>query len=270
MTRETKPNADPSPRAHELQQDIDKPLMVTELSSEVGHGTHDYEVYVRTAELLSLQHSSDERVHPDELAFQIVHQVQELWLRLLAQECVALVDRVDRDRWSQSQRVLERCQRILRSLCEAMDVLSTLTPAAFQVIRRSLGDGSGLQSPGFAAFRRAATAIDESLKDAFERAGVSLEHVYQTEEPAHLLTLAESLVDFDVAFQRWLVEHFHLVRRTIGVDRKVSALDGFPTKALEVRMKRPLFPELWELRVELTQEWKRDGGIAPGCPRSTG
>ncbi len=270
MAHERKPASTRSPRAQELQEAIEKPLMVTELSSEVGHGKHDYEVYLRTAELLSLQYPESERVHPDELAFQVVHQVQELWLRLLAQECVALVDRVDHDQWGQSQRVLERCQRILRSLGEAMEVLSTLTPAAFQVIRRSLGDGSGLQSPGFAALRRAAAAIDESWKAAFDRASVKLVDVYRDESPAHLLTLSESLVDFDVSFQRWLVAHFQLVRRTIGVHRKVSALDGYPTKALEVRMKRPLFPELWDLRVGLTQSWERTGGKAPGCPRSTG
>jgi tryptophan 2,3-dioxygenase len=258
----------PSDRATNLQEAIDRPLAVSEISSDVGRGTHDYEVYLRTVELLSLQHPVHERVHPDELAFQIVHQVQELWLRLLAQECVALVDCIDTDQWAKSQLALERCHRILRSLREAMDVLATLTPAAFQVIRRSLGDGSGLQSPGFAAIRRAVAVVDEARRAAFERASVTLDEVYRAEKPAHLLTLCESLVNFDVAFQRWLVAHFHLVRRTIGVHREVSALDGYPTKALEVRMKRPLFPELWDLRVGLTKSWERPGGIAPGCPRS--
>ena len=256
-------------RAARLQEAIDQPLAVTEISSEVGHGAHDYEVYLRTVELLSLQHPVHERVHPDELAFQVVHQVQELWLRLLAQECVTLVDCVDTDQWSKSQLVLERCFRILRSLEEAMEVLATLTPASFQVIRRSLGDGSGLQSPGFAAIRQAVSVVEEARRAAFERASTTLEAVYREEKPAHLLVLCESLVNFDVAFQRWLVAHFHLVRRTIGVHRDVSALDGFPTKALEVRMKRPLFPELWDLRVALTKSWSRPGGHEPGCPRST-
>ena len=71
----------------------------------------------------------------------------------------------------------------------------------------------------------------------------------------------------DELFQLWLVTHFMLVRRTIGVDRTVQALDGYPTKALEVRMKKPLFPDLWDVRVRMTRDWDRDGGVPPGAPR---
>src|SRR5579872_5925809 len=38
-----------------------------------------YEQYLRTQELLSLQKPEDELVHHDELQFQVVHQVFELW-----------------------------------------------------------------------------------------------------------------------------------------------------------------------------------------------
>lgn len=255
-------------RADRLQEAIDRPLRVSEISADVGRGDLDYEVYLRTPELLSLQHSVEDRVHHDELSFQISHQVQELWLRLLAQECVAVVRSIDRDQWSKALLSIERCDRILRALREAMDVLATVTPAAFQVIRRSLGDGSGLQSPGFAALRRSVAVIEEARRAAFERESVTLSDVYEEESPGHLLVLCEALADFDVLFQEWLTTHFHLVRRTIGVHREVAALDGYPTKALEVRMKRPLFPEIWDIRVVLTKSWQRAGGIAPGCPRS--
>jgi tryptophan 2,3-dioxygenase len=80
--------------------------------------------------------------------------------------------------------------------------------------------------------------------------------------------LAEQLCDWDGAFQTWLMAHFLLVRRTIGIDRTVHALDGFPTQALPARMTKPLFPELWDLRVEMTQRWRREGGFSPGQERS--
>ena len=80
--------------------------------------------------------------------------------------------------------------------------------------------------------------------------------------------MAEQLCDWDGAFQTWLMAHFLLVRRTIGVDRAVRALDGFPTQALPARMTKPLFPELWDVRVEMTKRWAREGGFAPGQPRS--
>src|SRR4051812_19206346 len=41
----------------------------------------DYARYMRTDELLSLQHKSDEISHRDELLFQVVHQTTELWLK---------------------------------------------------------------------------------------------------------------------------------------------------------------------------------------------
>ncbi len=247
---------------------IDGPIHVPEIDAEVGKGELDYEVYLRTSELLSLQHSTEERCHPDELAFQVVHQVQELWLRLLNQRLVALVDLIDADAPSSVHRTINRCVVILESMCSSMDSLSTLMPADFQIIRRNLGDGSGLQSPGYAALRQAGAVVEEARQACFERAGVSLETVYRTHEPEYLVALCESLLDLDVAYQRWLVAHFYLVRRTIGVHRDVPALDGYPTKALEVRMKRPLFPELWDVRVALTRGWNREGGVAPGAPRS--
>ena len=46
-----------------------------------GSGASDYERYLRTDELLSLQKAAGERVHHDELLFQTVHQSSELWLK---------------------------------------------------------------------------------------------------------------------------------------------------------------------------------------------
>ena len=47
-----------------------------------GKGASDYERYLRTDELLSLQKTPEEMVHRDELLFQTVHQSSELWLKL--------------------------------------------------------------------------------------------------------------------------------------------------------------------------------------------
>ena len=46
-----------------------------------GDAPSDYERYLRTGELLSLQKTSSERVHHDELLFQTVHQAAERWLK---------------------------------------------------------------------------------------------------------------------------------------------------------------------------------------------
>ena len=46
-----------------------------------GVGSTDYERYIRTVELLSLQKDVHELANPDERLFQITHQAAELWLK---------------------------------------------------------------------------------------------------------------------------------------------------------------------------------------------
>ncbi|MCA9614264.1 MAG: tryptophan 2,3-dioxygenase [Sandaracinus sp.] len=253
----------------ELQEKLGKAHDHPELEgTRVGEGKTDYEVYVRTRELLALQPEPDELVHPDELLFQVTHQSQELWMKLAAHEAVRFVRALDEDAFERATAAAERIGRAFRAMTADMNVLQTLTPASFQVIRRSLGNGSGLQSPGFLALRHVAEALTAALRRAFLRRQIELRQLYEDEslDPA-LFAMCERLLDLDELFQLWLVTHFMLVRRTIGVDRTVQALDGYPTKALEVRMKKPLFPDLWDVRVRMTRDWDRDGGIAPGAPR---
>src|SRR5258708_3395019 len=49
-----------------------------------GEGTLDYELYLRTKTLLSCQTKFEELCNADELQFQVVHQVEELWMKLIA------------------------------------------------------------------------------------------------------------------------------------------------------------------------------------------
>src|SRR2546423_7661925 len=49
-----------------------------------GEGALDYELYLNTKALLSCQAKFAELCNADELQFQIVHQVEELWMKLIA------------------------------------------------------------------------------------------------------------------------------------------------------------------------------------------
>src|SRR5437870_9709621 len=63
--------------------------MVKHMSPHVSKhapGQSVYERYLRTEELLSLQKPEDELIHHDELQFQVVHQVFELWWKEAAFE----------------------------------------------------------------------------------------------------------------------------------------------------------------------------------------
>jgi tryptophan 2,3-dioxygenase len=253
-----------------LRRSMAEPIYNKVLHKEVGRGKLDYEVYVRTRELLALQTPAEELVVPDELLFIVMHQTQELWLKCAVFECTNLVERLDGDLLFPALEALDRIVHIVQILRDQIRVLGALSPSQFQVIRRSLGNGSGLESPGYNQLLAAAVAAEGALGRLIARRKTTLLDIYQNPEShADLHRLAERFVDWDATFQTWLVEHFMLVRRTMGIDKSVRALDGFPTAALGGRMTKPLFAELWNVRVEMTQAWSREGGFAPGeqrCP----
>lgn len=248
--------------ADELAQALERPIPNRTLGRDVGTGDLDYERYLRTKELYALQIAEGAR---DEHLFQVMHQTQELWLKQIAHDAVEVVAALDGGSDHDAAAALGRIILIQRALGDEMRILETVTPKTFQVIRRNLGNGSGLQSPGYARVTLAA----EHVTTAFERrlGAMNVVSLYATESDPALLRIAELLVDWDEAFQTWLVAHFMLVRRTIGVHRQVRALDGFPTQALGPRMTKPLFPALWDARVEMTKEWSRDGGYPIGHAR---
>jgi tryptophan 2,3-dioxygenase len=251
-----------------LRKSMEGPIYNKVLHKEVGRGKLDYEVYVRTRELLALQTPAEELVVPDELLFIVMHQTQELWLKCAVHECANLVERLDGDMLFPALESLDRIVHIVQILRDQIRVLGALSPAQFQVIRRSLGNGSGLESPGFNQLLAAAEAAEGALGRLIMRRNTTLLDIYQKpEDYPDVHRLAERFVDWDGTFQTWLVEHFMLVRRTMGVDKTVRALDGFPTAALFGRATKPLFAELWNVRVEMTHSWSREGGFVPGAQR---
>lgn len=258
--------------AEKLRRQLESPMFNPLLKKWVGKGELDYEVYLKTGTLLSLQTASEELVHHDELLFQVTHQAQELWLKLISQEAVEVVAEMDGDLlWPATGR-LERMLRAMRCLVAEMHILETMTPDTYQIIRRSLGNGSGQESPGYNAMRLSADALEAALERTLRRRNLRLMDVYKVGAygAEDVKRICEQFVDLDEQFQTWLYTHYQMVRRIIGVDRSIKALDGLPTQVLAGRMTLPLFRKLWEVRAEMTSAWKRDGGYAPGVRRPSG
>lgn len=258
----------PSDAAAALRRALMVPIYNKTLRRDVGRGELDYEVYLHTRELLALQTPQDALVVPDELLFQVLHQTQELWLKCVAFEAATLIEELDGESLFGALAALDRIVLIQRNLQEQIRVLFTLSPTQFHAIRRSLGNGSGLESPGYNQVLAAADVAGHALDRLIARRGATLLDVYSVpENHPDVHRIAERFVDWDAAFQSWLMEHFTLVRRTLGVDKSVKALDGFPTVALGARMMRPLFAELWNTRVEMSKAWSRETGVAPAVER---
>ncbi len=107
-------------------------------------GRRSYADYLKLDLLLAAQQPVT-REH-DEVAFIIIHHVQELWLKLIAHEVEAAMAAIRADHLPPAFKSLARVTRIQEQLIAAWDVLSTMTPADYLAFRGALGPASGFQS----------------------------------------------------------------------------------------------------------------------------
>ena len=82
----------------------------------------------------------------NEMLFIVVHQVSELWMRLLRHEIAAVIDCVRRDDLDASFKMFSRIDHVQGQLLAVWDVLSTMTPFDYSAFRNALGRSSGFQS----------------------------------------------------------------------------------------------------------------------------
>lgn len=216
-----------------------------------GTAPSDYERYLNAEELLALQKTPDEWVHRDELLFQVTHQSSELWLKLCwsdAEEAARVVRDGD---ISAALRLLRRSALCLQFVTAQLDMLEHMSPWEYQEIRKVLGHGSGFDSPGFAELRRVLPKLGEAFHEQRERAGLELVDVYvHGREHEALYQLAEALVQLDEWAQTWRIRHYRVVARVIG--DAVVGTQGTPVEVLGRLIHKVHFPELWQVRNELT------------------
>lgn len=119
-----------------------------DLSDEKVHWdlgeSQSYGDYLQLGKLLSAQKPNS--LEHDEMLFIIVHQVSELWMRLMRHEMGAVLAAVRRDDLDPSFKAFERISRIQDELLGVWRVLSTLTPFEYSAFRNTLGRSSGFQS----------------------------------------------------------------------------------------------------------------------------
>jgi tryptophan 2,3-dioxygenase len=216
-----------------------------------GTAPSDYERYLRTDDLLALQKDASEWIHRDELLFQSVHQTSEIWLKLAWNEIEEAGRLVVDDALPAAIRLLRRANDCLKIVTQALDMLEHMSPWEYTEVRKVLGHGSGFDSPGFREIRRVAPPLGEAFHAARERAGLSLTDVYvRGREFEDLYNLAEQLIELDERVIVWRVRHFKVVQRVIGAG--VVGTQGTPVEVMGRLIHKSFFPELWDVRNELT------------------
>ena len=251
-------------------------------------GRLTYGTYLRLPELLEQQVPESAPPAHDELLFITIHQVYELWFKLLLAELTDARDRMLAGETYLPRVRLARANAIERVLVGQVDVIDTMTPQDFLEFRNKLAPASGFQSAQFREieflsglkdptylerFRgltdgeqlRLKSRLDEpSLWDGFlavlskagfkvhgesERYDAYAQIARDLERFGPLWDLAEALVDHDQAWSLWRARHVLMAERQIGTKPGTGGSAG--GAYLRSRVGYRFYPELWELRSHL-------------------
>jgi tryptophan 2,3-dioxygenase len=219
-----------------------------------------YERYLRTDELLSLQKPEEQLTQHDELQFQIVHQVFELWWKEAAFELRSIRTLLQQHNLVQALHLLRRVIRIQYLMLENLRMLDTMSPWDFHNFRKVLADGAGTDSPGFHALMSISPRLWDDFQALLTHERATLEAVYMHgERYPLLLALAEELTNYDEVFQLFRTQHLKLAQRMIGPN--AVGTGGTPMALLERTLKDVFYPELWEVRNRLTQLASEQGMV---------
>ena len=227
-----------------------------------GSAATDYERYLRTDELLSLQKTPDEQLHRDELLFQTIHQTSELWLKLACFEIDTSISRLDREEIWPAIRLLRRASDAMDLVNSNTLMLEHLAPADYHIVRNGLGHGSGFDSPGFRNVHERGPKLNQAFLGVMAKRGVDVATLFRESSAFEdLFQLAERLIDIDSRIMLWRTLHLRLVERVIG--GKVIGTQGTPVEVLGRRLEVRYFPELWDVRNQLTAEAGLTGYAKP-------
>jgi tryptophan 2,3-dioxygenase len=225
-------------------EDLRKPILP-------GEGSSDYERYLRTDALLSLQKNPSDLLHADELTFQVVHQASELLMKGSAFELERALQHISEGDYLNAGRLIRRANMEIDYPIALLHVLETITPYDYHIIRAGLGHGSGLDSPGFLALLHIGPKLGQVFHNQLQSAGLSVDELYRRHvEFFGLHDVAERLLDFDERMHLFRFHHLKLAQRIIGGG--VVGTMGTPVEVLHQRMEHLFYKDLWDVRNQIT------------------
>ena len=108
-----------------------------------------YGSYLKIEDLLGLQVPESDPVEHDEELFIIIHQVYELWFKLMLHEIDKVCGDLSANRLHDALHTLKRIRMVLKTIVGQIDILETMTPTSFASFRSRLATASGFQSAQF-------------------------------------------------------------------------------------------------------------------------
>lgn len=215
----------------------------------------DYELYLNTGRLLACQKPFGDFCNPDELQFQIVHQVEELWMKLAAYTLLEIDEQLAAKHTNKVVTLFGRVHQLIHLMTNQLALLETMSPRDYQAIRLQLGNGSGQESPGFRTLLQMPRNLWETYVAAYlAPQGRTVRDIYDAgyaHDDAYVL--AEAMMELDELFQKFRWHHIFLIHRSIGMG--ASSLKGRSVDLLQHGAQHRFFPELWDVRSHMTDAW---------------
>lgn len=122
----------------------------------------NYTDYLKLEAMLELQEPRSSPPEHDEMLFIVIHQVYELWFKLVLHE----LDKINHDFTANDLfgaiHSFKRVRTVMKTLVGQLDILETMTPMSFSSFRERLETASGFQS---AQFRELEFALGQKRTD---------------------------------------------------------------------------------------------------------
>jgi tryptophan 2,3-dioxygenase len=224
-----------------------------------GSPKTEYEKYIRTDELFAQLRDPKTLAAQDELLFQVTHQTAELWMQVALHDVASAVELLDQDQVLRAAQLFGRVGMIEAHLERQLAILELMPPMHYVHIRRTLGRGSGQDSPGFNALLKMGDLIWPRVEAFLARRKVTLLEILS--DPDRLSSehlLLRSLFELDQQFRGFRFAHFRMVERQIGA--YVESLKGVPAEQLAHGLREHLMPDLWAAVNDLTRKVNAEDG----------
>ena len=109
----------------------------------------NYTQDLKIDELLALQEPKSDPAEHDEILFIVIHQVYELWFKLVLHEFARVGNCLRSADLYGAIAGFQRVRSVMKTLVGQLDILETMTPMSFSTFRDHLDTASGFQSAQF-------------------------------------------------------------------------------------------------------------------------
>jgi len=214
--------------------------------------TLTYPDYLQLEQLLGLQKPRSQPAEHDEMLFIVIHQVYELWFKLVLHEIEKIkADLVSGDLFA-AIATFKRVRTVMKTLVGQLDILETMTPLSFASFRDRLDTASGFQSVQFRELEFELGNKKERALDALEPGSADRARLERRYRDSTLLDAFYRFLD-----RRGLKVPEELLRR--DVSQPTTANEALQGELLRAYKQQPELVILLELMTDFDeglQEWR--------------